>query len=85
MPRIFQKTTPKRGLDFDWITLAHNVLEKEGVQQVLDRAAAFVGTVLKPEQDAFWGGFSRYFVDPDGTSHLPSYSILFDVCKSSFT
>jgi uncharacterized glyoxalase superfamily protein PhnB len=66
LPRIFQKTTPKRGLDFDGITLAHNVLEKEGVQQVLDRAAAFVGTVLKPEQDAFWGGFSRYFADPDG-------------------
>ena len=53
MPRIFQKTTPKRGLVFDGISLAHNLLEKEGVQQILNRAAAVGGTVLKPAQDAF--------------------------------
>ena len=53
MPRIFQKTTPKRGPVFDGISLARNPLEKEGVQQILNRAAAVGGTVLKPAQDAF--------------------------------
>jgi uncharacterized glyoxalase superfamily protein PhnB len=29
-------------------------------------AAAAGGTVTKPAQDVFWGGFSGYFADPDG-------------------
>lgn len=44
---------PKEGSGFGGITLAHNVREKEGVQQVLDQAVAAGGTVLKPAQDPF--------------------------------
>ena len=57
---------PKEGSGFSGVTLAHNVRQKEEVQQVLDLAAAAGGTLLKPAQDAFWGGFSGYFADPDG-------------------
>ncbi|HEV2295160.1 MAG TPA: VOC family protein [Tepidisphaeraceae bacterium] len=48
------------------ISLAHNVRVKEDVDGLLARAAAAGGTIQKPAQDAFWGGYSGYFADPDG-------------------
>lgn len=48
------------------IALAHNVRVKEDVDAVLAAAAAAGGKVQKPAQDAFWGGYSGYFTDPDG-------------------
>jgi hypothetical protein len=33
---------------------------------VLDEARAAGGTILKPAEGAFWGGYSGYFADPDG-------------------
>ena len=51
---------------FSGITIAHNVREREQVDQVLQVAAGAGATTLKPAQDAFWGGRSGYFADPDG-------------------
>ncbi|RCS54682.1 VOC family protein [Bremerella cremea] len=51
---------------FPGITLAHNVREKEEVDQVLNRAQAAGGAIEKPGQDTFWGGYSGYFSDLDG-------------------
>jgi catechol 2,3-dioxygenase-like lactoylglutathione lyase family enzyme len=51
---------------FTGITLAHNVREKREVDEILARAEAAGGKIVKPGQDAFWGGFSGYFSDPDG-------------------
>lgn len=51
---------------FGGITLAHNVASKEQVDAVLAEAVAAGGTLLKPGQDADWGGYSGYFADPDG-------------------
>jgi uncharacterized glyoxalase superfamily protein PhnB len=47
-------------------TLAHNVAEKEDVEPVLHQAQAAGARILKPAQDAFWGGYHGYFADPDG-------------------
>jgi uncharacterized glyoxalase superfamily protein PhnB len=33
---------------------------------VIKEAAAAGGKVLKPAEEAFWGGYSGYFADPDG-------------------
>ncbi len=57
---------PAAGSGFGGITLAHNVASKELVDAALAQAAAAGGTILKPAQDAFWGGYSGYFADPDG-------------------
>ena len=54
------------GSGFGGIVLAHNVASRELVDAVLAEAAAAGGTILKPAQDAFWGGYSGYFADPDG-------------------
>jgi len=51
---------------FGGITLAHNVRTKDEVAQVLALAEKAGGKIVKPAQDAFWGGHSGYFTDPDG-------------------
>jgi uncharacterized protein len=48
------------------IALAHNVRRREEVEAVLSEAAAAGATILKPAEDASWGGYSGYFADPDG-------------------
>jgi uncharacterized protein len=47
-------------------TLAHNVGSPEEVREVLARAQAAGATVVKPAQDAAFGGYHAYFADPDG-------------------
>ncbi|ELR67916.1 Lactoylglutathione lyase [Photobacterium marinum] len=51
---------------FTGITLAHNTKKKEEVDDILRRAETAGGVIEKPAQDAFWGGYSGYFSDPDG-------------------
>jgi uncharacterized glyoxalase superfamily protein PhnB len=47
-------------------TLAHNVDTKEEVDRVMEEAQKAGATILKPAADAFWGGYTGYFQDPDG-------------------
>lgn len=54
------------GSGFRGVTLAHNVRRREEVNEVLSLAAAAGGTITKPAQEVFWGGYSGYFADPDG-------------------
>ena len=51
---------------FTGIALAYNVRTKPEVDEVLHQAEAAGGVIEKPGQDAFWGGYSGYFSDPDG-------------------
>lgn len=51
---------------FTGITLAHNVADRQAVDEVLQTAVAAGAEIVKPAQDAFWGGYSGYFKDPDG-------------------
>jgi uncharacterized protein len=48
------------------MALGYNVHEREQVDPVIEQAVAAGGRLLKPGQDAFWGGYSGYFSDPDG-------------------
>jgi catechol 2,3-dioxygenase-like lactoylglutathione lyase family enzyme len=45
--------------------LAHNVSSGEEVDAVMDQAARAGGTIVKPAQATFWGGYAGYFQDPD--------------------
>jgi uncharacterized protein len=51
---------------FGGIALAYNARDKAEVDRVLKEAVAVGATLLKPAHDAFWGGYSGYFADPDG-------------------
>lgn len=57
---------PDDGSGFGGIALAHNVRSRELVDAVLAEVVSAGGTVIKPAEDAFWGGYSGYFADPDG-------------------
>jgi hypothetical protein len=54
------------GHGFCGMSLAYNARSREEVDSVLAEAQAAGARVLKPAQEAFWGGYSGYFADPDG-------------------
>ena len=47
------------------ISLAYNTRNREEVDSVASEAGAADAAILKPARQAFWGGYSRYFSDPD--------------------
>jgi catechol 2,3-dioxygenase-like lactoylglutathione lyase family enzyme len=51
---------------FAGVALAYNTRSKAEVDAVLAEAARAGARILKPGQDAFWGGYTGYFADPDG-------------------
>jgi predicted lactoylglutathione lyase len=53
------------GHGFNGISLAYNTRSRAEVDSVLTDAAAAGGRLVKPAQEAFWGGYSGYFSDPD--------------------
>jgi predicted lactoylglutathione lyase len=54
------------GQGFSGITLAYNTRHHDEVDSLLKEAQAAGAAILKPAQEAFWGGYSGYFSDPDG-------------------
>ncbi len=54
------------GHGFAGFSLSHNVAEKGDVDALLSELAAKSVRIVKPATDAFWGGRSGYFADPDG-------------------
>ena len=47
------------------MALAYNVRAKNEVDPLIKRAAAAGAKILKPAEEATWGGYSGYFADPD--------------------
>ncbi|MGG1575223.1 VOC family protein [Fictibacillus sp. NRS-1165] len=47
-------------------TLGHNVGSKEEVDKVMVEAERAGAVITDPPHDAFWGGYSGHFQDPDG-------------------
>jgi len=64
---------------FRGVTLAYNTRCKEDVTPLLALAESLGGRIVKQAKDAFWGGFSGYFADPDGhlweVAHNPFWTI----------
>ncbi|CAG7646103.1 hypothetical protein PAESOLCIP111_05100 [Paenibacillus solanacearum] len=48
------------------MTIGHNVASKEEVDRIMELAAKAGAAITDPPHDAFWGGYSGYFQDPDG-------------------
>jgi len=48
------------------VTLGYNTRSREDVGAVMARVADAGGTLLKPAQEVFWGGYHGYFSDPEG-------------------
>jgi uncharacterized protein len=54
------------GTGFTGVALGFNTRSRAEVEAVLEEAAGAGGRIVKPAQDAFWGGYHGYFADPDG-------------------
>ena len=57
---------PADGSGFRGVTLAYVVRSEERVDDVLADAERAGAEIVKPAQRASWGGYSGYFVDPEG-------------------
>ena len=55
-------------------TLAMNVESRDLVDAALEIVVRAGGTLLKPAQERFWGGYSGYFSDPDGHAWEVAYN-----------
>ena len=70
------------GHGFGGITLAYNTRTRAEVDSVLNEAVAAGAKIVKPAEEAFWGGYSGYFSDPDGflweVAWNPSFAIAED-------
>jgi catechol 2,3-dioxygenase-like lactoylglutathione lyase family enzyme len=55
-----------QGDGFRGISLAYNARTRAEVDAALREAEAAGAKLVKPAQEAFWGGYSGYFSDPDG-------------------
>ena len=71
-----------QGSGFQGISLAYHARNRSEVDSVLAAAVAAGAKLLKPAQEAFWGGYSGYFSDPDGflweVAWNPSFPIAAD-------
>lgn len=54
------------GDGFRGIALAYNTRTRDDVNRVLAEAEAAGARIVKPAEEAFWGGYSGYFADVDG-------------------
>ena len=54
------------GQGFSGVSLAYNTRTRAEVDSVLEAAVAAGAKLIKPAKEAFWGGYSGYFSDPDG-------------------
>jgi uncharacterized protein len=61
------------------ITLAHNVASPQEVDQITESARAAGATVAREPAEAFWGGYTSLFLDPDGhpweIAHNPGWAL----------
>ena len=49
------------------------------MDRILDEAKAAGAKLLKPASEAFWGGYSGYFADPDGYAWEVAWNPFFQI------
>jgi uncharacterized glyoxalase superfamily protein PhnB len=54
---------PRSATEF---SLGHNVRNKTEVDDIIDKARRAGAVITDPPHDAFWGGYTASFQDPDG-------------------
>lgn len=69
------------GSGFSAFTLAYNTRSSEEVDSLLVAAEKAGAKLQKPAQEAFWGGYSGYFCDPDGFLWEVAWNPFFQIAK----
>ena len=64
---------------FRGVALAWNCASADEVDIAMTRSLAAGGTLVRPAQTVFWGGYTGYFADPDGhlweVAHNPGFPL----------
>lgn len=63
------------------VSLAYNARTREEVDAMIAEARIAGATVPKPAEQAFWGGYSGYFADPDGFLWEVAWNPSFPIAK----
>jgi predicted lactoylglutathione lyase len=69
------------GQGFSGISIAYNARTRAEVDTVLAQAEAAGARILKPAQEAFWGGYSGYFADPDNFAWEVAFNPHFQIAE----
>ena len=69
------------GDGFRATSLALNTRSRDEVDSVLKEAESAGAKIVKPAQEAFWGGYSGYFSDPDGFLWEVAWSPFFAIAE----
>ena len=72
------------GNGFGGFAVAYNTRSKEEVDVVLSEARAAGGEIVRPAQDASWGGYSGYFRDVDRHLWEVAWNPSFPLDESGF-
>lgn len=59
-------TLPYQPTTFSGLTISYNAKSEQEVDGILKKIKTLGGTIIKPAQKVFWGGYSGYFKDLDG-------------------
>lgn len=57
---------PRQPVSSTAVSIAHNVMCREDVDDIMLKAAHAGAKIVKAPQDTFYGGYAGYFTDPDG-------------------
>lgn len=57
---------PKLPVSSTAVTIGHNVIRRQEVDEIIDKAQRAGARIIKPPQETFYGGYAGYFCDPDG-------------------
>lgn len=68
--------------EFRGFTVSYNVRKHDEVDAVLAEAAHAGAKIIKPAQEAFWGGYLGYFSDPDGFLWEVAWNPFFAIADS---
>lgn len=73
---------PIGGGAYEGFALAHNLRSRQEVDDLFAHLKRHGATIVKPPQQAEWGGYSGYFTDPDGhkweVAHNPFWTVRAD-------
>jgi predicted lactoylglutathione lyase len=69
------------GQGFSGIAIAYNARSRDEVDAVLAEAEAAGAKILKFAQEAFWGGYSGYFSDPDNYAWEVAWNPSFPIAE----
>lgn len=67
---------------FYGLTISHNTHSEKEVDDILKKVASIGGTIVKPAQKVYWGGYSGYFKDLDGYLFEVAFNPFWDLDKN---